>query len=313
MLRQSVRLALLVGAIAAAATSPARADDKVKAIPAPTAPAMRTIHVTECVPETYKVKRTVHRVECRTEEYDAVKCVMVPEERTRECIEVKCVPTMVKERRKVCKNITVWEERTVCKKEWKTVTETCMKKKLVRMGHWECVQVEACFANLFSKCCSNPCDPCAPQCCTKTRTKKRWVHCPEYQYCPQTVCKKVCVNVPTVCKVPVCKQVWEECDVNVCRHDRVETKRTVKYTVCVAKQVSCKATRTVRVCVPCEEEVTCTRMVARTVERTVPADTCAPACGSSCSSSCCEPCHTSCCGSGKSRGSRLRGHGHCCR
>jgi len=269
---------------------------------------MRTVQVTECVPETYKVKRTVNRIECRTEQYDAVKCVMVPEERVRDCVEVKCVPVMKTERRKVCKNVTVYEDRTVCKKEWKTVTETCMKKKLVRLGHWDCCEVPAHFANLFSKkCCSNPCDPCAPQCCApKTRTKKKWVHCPEYQYCPQTVCKKVCVSVPTVCKVPVCKQVWEECDVQVCHMTRVESTRQVKYTVCVQKQVTYKATRTVRVCVPTEEEVTCTRMVARTVDRQV-AD-CAPACTTSCSS----PCDTGC---GRSHGlfSRFRSNGKCCR
>jgi len=307
MVRQPVRLALLVGAIAAAATTPALADHK----DACTGPAMRTIQVTECVPETYKVKRVINRVECRTEEYDAVKCVMVPEERVRECVVVKCVPVTKTERRKVCKTVTVFEERTVCKKEWRTVTETVMEKKLVRHGHWECYEAPAHFAGLFSKCHKDPCDPCAPQCCApKTKTKKRWVHCPEYTCCPKTVCKKVCVNVPTVCKVPVCKQVWEECDVQVCCYNRIEEKVQQRYTVCVSKQVAYKACRTVRVCVPQEVEVTCCRMVARTVERQV------PACDNACTTSCCSPCATTTCCGGKPKlfgHGRSRNHGSCCR
>jgi hypothetical protein len=297
MVRQPVRLALLVGAIAAAAISPARAQDK--ACP----PKMRTIHVTECVPETYKVKRTVHRMECREEQFDAVKCVMEHETRTRECVVSKCVPVTTTEKRKVCKTVTTWEEKTVMKKCYHTVTETCMKKKLVRLGHWECCEKEAVLSNLFAKCCSNSCDPCAPSCCPKTRTVKHWVCCPEYECCPVTVCKKVCVEVPTVCKVPCCKHVWEECDVQVCHYNRVEEKRTVTETVCVPKQVHYKATRTVRVCVPHEEEVTCTRMVARTVERTVPVEEC-------CTPTCCSsPCDSCCDHQGLF--SRLRGN--CCR
>jgi hypothetical protein len=308
MVRQPVRLALLIGAIVAAATTPAQANHKADCSGpvSGTGPAFRTIQVTECVPETYKVKRIVNRIECKTEEYDAFKCISVPEERTRECIVVKCVPVQTVETRKVCKNITVFEERTVVKKEWRTVTETCMEKKLVRLGHWECYEAPAHFSNLFARHHSDPCDPCAAAACPKTRTKKRWVHCPEYVCCPKTVCKKVCVEVPTVCKVPVCKQVWEEVNVNVCRYNRIEEKQLVKYTVCVQKQVAYKATRTVRVCVPTEEEVTCTRMVARCVERQVPV----------CTTTCSSPCEsTSCCTSSRGHGlfNRSRGHGNCCR
>jgi len=271
---------------------------------------MRTIHVTECVPETYKVKRTVYSMECKTEEYDAVKCVMENQVRTRECVVVKCVPVMTTEKRRVCKNVTCWEERTTTERCWKTVTETCMKKRLKCLGHWECYEKEACFANLFHKCCSNPCDPCGSSCCApKTRTAKRWVCCPEYECCPVTVCKKVCVCVPKTCKVPVCKQVWEEMDVQVCSYRRVEEKKTLTETVCVPKQVTYRATRTVRVCVPHEEEVSCTRMVSRCVERSVPAETCcAP---TTCCSSPCGSCDS--CGGGHGLFSRMRGHGHCCR
>jgi hypothetical protein len=191
------------------------------------------------------------------------------------------VPVMKTETRKVCKNVTVWEDRTVCKKEWKTVQETVCKKELVRLGHWECKEV--CASGLFGgghKHRGDCCDPCATTCCAPpTRTKKVWVHCPEYCTRNVTVCKKVCVNTPTVCKVAVCKQVWEEAKVQVCTYQCVEEKRVEKYTVMVPKTVNYKATRTVRVCVPYEETVTCTRMVARQVTREVP---CAPA------ANCCE-------------------------
>jgi hypothetical protein len=246
--------------------------------------------VTECVAEKYTVKRTAYKFECKTETYDACKTECVAEVRERTCAVVKRVPVMKTETRKVCKNVTVWEDRTVCKKEWKTVQETVCKKELVRLGHWECTEV--CGSGLFSgglfagcghKCgssCGGCSDPCATTCCAPpTRTKKTWVHCPEYCTRNVTVCKKVCVSTPTVCKVAVCKQVWEECKVQVCTYQCVTENRVEKYTVMVPKTVTYKATRTVRVCVPYEETVTCTRMVPRQVTREVP---CAPV------SDCCE-------------------------
>ncbi len=72
----------------------------------------------------------------------------------------------------------------------------------------------------------------------------------------------------------VCKPVHEQ---------KVET-----YTVLCTRQVPCKAVRTVRVCVPCQETVTCCRMVARTVTKQVPV---VPCCHT-----CCTPCCPSCCG-----------------
>lgn len=296
---QSVRLALFVGAIAAVAASSARAADVCST---PCAPATRTVTVTECVPETYTTKKTVYKVECVQEEYDAVKCVNETQQMTKEVVCVKRVPVMTTEKRKVCKTITTFEEKCVMKPCWKTVEVTCMKKKLVRLGHWECKEKECALGNLFHKCARScdPCDPCANDCAPKTRTVKRWVCCPEYQECPVTKCKKVCEQVPTMVKVPVCKQVWTEEDVQVCRYNCVEEKKTVNYTVCVPKQVTYKATRTVRKCVPTEVDVTCTRMVPRTVTREVPV------------TSCSSPCNDDCCERGRLFG-RLRGHGDCCR
>jgi len=227
------------------------------------------------VPETYTVKRTAYKFECRTEVYDTCRTECVPEVRERVCSYVKKVPVVKTETRKVCKNVTCYEERTVMKTCYQTVQETCMKKELVRTGHYECQEVPARqhpFHRNKAGCC-DPCDPCA-QCCTPTRTKKVWVHCPEYCERPVTVCKKVCVQVPTVCKVPVCRQVWEDVCVQVCTYQCVTEQRCEKYTVMVARQVPCKATRTVRVCVPYEETVTCCRMVPRCREVQVPVNDC---------------------------------------
>lgn len=282
MFRRTVRFALMIGAMAAAVPS-ARADH------ACTSPCTRTISRMECVPETYKTKRTTYKVECRTEEVDGFRTECVPVQKQKEVVCTKRVPVMKTEKRTVCKKVTCYEDRTVMKKSWQTVQETVMKKKLVRLGHWECVEVDPLFGGLFhrNKCC-DPCDPCA-KCCAPKKVKKKWVFCPEYQCCPTTVCKKVCVETPTVCKVPVCKTVQETVDVQVCTYECVQEKKTVTYTEYETRKVPCKVQRTVRVCVPHEEEVTCTRMVRRCVTREVACTPCcetrAPRCGFR--SSCC--------------------------
>src|SRR5262245_45894630 len=84
MVRQPVRLALLIGALAIMA-APAWANHGSSSCcssPAPAASSCcngsngstagacaRTVMVTECVPEQYTVKRTAYKTECRTEEY----------------------------------------------------------------------------------------------------------------------------------------------------------------------------------------------------------------------------------------------------
>jgi hypothetical protein len=315
MVCRTLRMALLVGAVTAAVVSPARASFRrapccndpcgapcAPAAPAPAAaPAFRTVTVVECVPETYTVKRTAHKWECRTEQYQACKTECVAETRERVCNVVKRVPVVKTECRKVCKTVNVCEERTVMKTCYKTVQETCMKRELVRLGHWECRETCGSGCGLFGGhgnhhggCCNDPCaDSCAP-----TRTHRVWVHCPEYCERPVTVCKKVCVQVPTVCKVNVCRQVWETVNVQVCHYECVTEQRTEKYTVMVPHQVTYTATRTVRVCVPYEETVTCCRMVRREKCIQVP---CAPACPTT---SCCDPC----CGRGRLFGGWFGGH-----
>ncbi|MCI0682307.1 MAG: hypothetical protein L0Y71_09400 [Gemmataceae bacterium] len=271
MVRQPVRLALLLGAITALAVSPARADHCSAPCPTTT----RTIKVTECVPETYTVKRTVYKVECRQETVDGFRCetVQVPKERTVTC--VKRVPCYKDEVRKVCHKVTVYEDREVCKKVWRTCEETVMQKRLKCLGHWECREV--CGGGLFGgHGRNNSCDPCSDPC---PRTRNVWVFCPEYECCPVKVCKRVRVDEKCIVKVPVCRTEWREEKVKVCTYQCVTEQKVERYTVCETRKVPCKITRTVRVCVPHEETVTCTRMVARTVERQV-----------ECPVPCCDPC-----------------------
>jgi hypothetical protein len=328
MVCQPVRFALLIGALAAA-VSPARAhgpSDCGAPCSAPCGPTTRTIRVTECVPETYTVKRTVYKVECRTKEMDSFRCetVQVQKERVVSC--VKRVPIVKEECRKVCRNVTTYEDREVCKKVWRNVEECVMKKKLVRLGHWECEEVPA-RRGLFGhgggghghrNGCNDACaDPCADQCadqCPETRTRKRWVCCPEWECCPVKVCKKVCVEEKQICKVPVCRQVVTEEKVKVCTYECRTEQRTEKYTACETRRVPCKVTVTERVCVPHVEDVTCTRMVARCVERQVPCDN---VCEDSCRPSLRDRLHSLCnrdrgCDDGCGRG-HGRGHGDCCR
>ena len=304
MVCQPLRLALLIGAITAVAVSPVRADFRAPRCCDPcgapscgtTAPAFRTVTCTEWVKESYTAKRTAYKVECRTETYDAFRCECVPVVTEKTVCVMTKVPVWKEETRTVCHKVTCWEDRTVNKTCYKYVQETCMKKQLVRLGHWECKEVQSCFSGfggLFSghgkgccdSGCGNSCGSSCNDCCKPTRTKKVWVHCPEYKECPVTVCKKVAYCVPTTCKVAVCKNEMRQEKVKVCTYQCVEEKRVVKCTTYEQRKVACKATRTVRVCVPYEETVTCCKMVPRTVTRQVP---CAAPCAAPCTTDCCE-------------------------
>jgi hypothetical protein len=309
MVCQPLRLALLIGAITAVAVSPVRANgfraprccDPCGSSSGMTAPVARSAGsgCYEWVRETVPVKRTVYRYECRTETYDSFRCERVPvcKERVVNC--VKRVPCWTEQTRKVCCKETVWETRMVNKTSYRTVQETCMKKQLVRLGHWEERPVQplfgggggggGLFGGLHGGGCNSGCnDPCASNNnCNNAcpRTRKCWVHCPEYRECPVTVCKKVCVNECVPCKVAVCRTTWKEEKVKVCTYQCVTEQRVVKCTEYVTQKVPCKATRTVRVCVPCEETVNCCRWV----QRPVAAAPCAPAttaCNNACNDSC---------------------------
>ena len=122
---------------------------------------------------------------------------------------------------------------------YKYVQESCMKKQLVRLGHWECKEVTPLFGGgggLFSGhgCCSSGCgDSCGSSRhpALATRTKKVWVHCPEYQECPVTVCKKVPYCEQVHCKVAVCKNEWREEKVKVCNYKCVQETCVEKVTL----------------------------------------------------------------------------------
>jgi len=266
------------------------------------------------VRENYTTTRTTYKTECRTEQYDAVRCERFPVCKDVVVNVTKRVPVWTEQCRKVCHKVTCYEDRTVNKTCYKTVQETCMQKKLVRLGHWECKEVCPLFGGgggLFSghgHGCGSSCGGCDTGCndsCRPTRTRKVWVSCPEYQECPVTVCKKVAYCVPTTCKVAVCRNEWREEKVKVCTYQCVTEQCTKKVTCWETRQVAYKACRTVRVCVPCTETVTCCKLVPRTVCRQVP---CAPACNTtSCGSSCGNSCGNDCCNTGGHFGGRLRG------
>jgi len=254
-------------------------------------------------------------MECKTETYDTWRCERVPV--VKEVVVKKQVPVWTEEMRKVCHKVTTYEDRVVNKTCYKHVQETVMKKQLVRLGHWECREVNGLLGGgsggLFGghghgHCCNKGCgDACgkADACndsCRPARTRKVWVSCPEYKCCPHTVCKKVCVTEAVKCKVAVCTNVWKEEKCKVCKMTCVEEK--CKVTVCETRKVKCTATRTCRVCVPHEETVNCCKWVQKTVTRQVPV-----------SNACCS--NTSACGSNAccertTLRDRLRRNGDCC-
>jgi hypothetical protein len=290
-----IRIALLFGAMSAAAVSSARADD----CPKPTGPVVRTIKVTECVAETYQVKRTCYRMECKTETYDTFRCETVCEPRERVCTVVRRVPEYKTTVQKVCCNVVTCEDRVHMQKCYEYRTVTCMVKKCVSRGHWECR--EECRQ---PGCLEKLCNPCA---CPHTVTRRHWVSCPEYQECPVTRCQKVCVEKPVCCKVRVCKQVMKDVPVQTCTYRCVEEKQVVKEYVQVTHRVPCKATRTVHVCVPYTVTETCCRMVPRVVERQV-VECCPTTCCTSCCVPCCQERRRFCCGNFR----RVNDCGGCC-
>jgi hypothetical protein len=251
MFWQPVRIALVAGVIAAGAAVSARADDC-------------------CAPVT--CTRTSYRVECRQETYTAYRCECVPETRTRTCTVYKNVPEVKTVTRSYCVCVPVVEERTVMRAHvtCKPVTTTC--RRCVDHGHYECREVpcherhcKGLLTGLFHKhhgCCDDCCEPCPPP----TKTVKVWVPCKVWEEVPVTRMERVCEYRPEVCKVTTYKREMRQENVQVTCMKCVPEQRTENYTVMVSKTVPYTATRTVRVCVPVTETVTC----------------CASPCGESC-------------------------------
>jgi len=316
MVRQSVRIALLVGAVAAVAAAPGRASAQAGCC----SPQTRTICCTECVPETYTCKRISYRTEQKVEKYTAYRCESFQECRERTVCCNRTVTEWQDQCRKVCVKVPCCEERTVMRPHYSYVTETKYVTKCVDRGHYECRQEYShfkAFCNGLSSLCSRGCGGCGDSCggcdsgcgastnncCAPNNcvTRKCWVPCMEQEQCPVTCCKKVCTMCPEVCKVNTCRTEWREEKCKVCVTRCIPETRVEKYTVCVRKLVPYEACRTVCCKVPCEETVTCTRWVARQVTREVPCNTCE-------TNNCCD---SGCGHRGLFQGCSLFGHGGC--
>jgi hypothetical protein len=276
---------LLACVLTAATVGSVRAGDAPAAAAAPS-PQFATVCVNEWLPEQYQCTRTSYRTECRTEAYTAFRCECVPEVRQRVCTVYRMVPEVKEVCRKVCVSVPYCEERTVMQTVCVCKPVTKIVRKCVDKGHWECVEVPCkpkrkWFGHKHDDCC----DPCCPP---PTKTVRVWVPCKVWEEYPVTSIEKVKECRPVVVKVTCYRQEWreEKCTVTCCKC--VPEQKVENYTVLCKKLVPYQAYRTVKVCVPCTESVTCTRLVCRTVQKQVPIDTCCAA--PCCETVCCKPC-----------------------
>jgi hypothetical protein len=280
---------------------------------------MVTIPVVECVPETYKVKQITYKKVCKQETYTSFRCESFPVTKTRQVTTYVRKPVYKDVCKTVYDRVPCVEEKIVMKPCYSYQQVTEMRTKKVDKGYWCTEEVPAHFKNFCNRlahACSRKndcCDPCAPACppAPATRCKKRWVSCWVTECCPVTVCKKVCTMKPECVKVCTYKCVARQVTCKVCEYVCEPCVRTETYCCHETRQVPVTCTRNVWTCVPCEEWVTCTRLVSKTTYRQV------PACNNSCNT-CCET-TTSCCSSGGHKLFRglfsRRGHGHsngCC-
>ena len=88
------------------------------------------------------------------------------------------VPVYRTETRKVCKNVTCYEDRTVMKTCYQTVQETCYRKELVCSGHYECREVpcKPSLRDRLKKLCrrNDCCDDCCPPPTNTCPTPSTW-------------------------------------------------------------------------------------------------------------------------------------------
>jgi hypothetical protein len=250
--------------------------------PAPAAPVMQKVKVTEYVPTWVEEKVTVMKPVTKTETYTAHKWECVPETVTQQVTvnkmisevvtENRCVTervpvqktVTVNERVPVQKTVTVMERKpvqktvTVNETHWKTVMVTEMKSKTVvnKVSVPYCKELPPSFADRLKKIC-DPCyDPC-PRTISGCKTER---HC-ETVCEPVTVCKKVAECVPvtkTICTyecVPVTKTITV--------HECVPVTKTITVHECVTKTVPTQVTKTR--CVPTVETVTKTVNVRKCV------------------------------------------------
>jgi hypothetical protein len=259
------------------------------------APSPCTVKVMEWVPEQYTTTRTAYRVECRQENYTAYRTECVPETRTRTCTFYKMVPEVRTLTRTVCECVPVTEQRT-CMETFVTCRPcTKMVSRCVDRGHWECREVPCgpscwdrikkhCHWHHHCGCCEECCAPCCPP---RTKTVKCWVPCKVWEQVPCTTYERVCESRPVTRQVCTYKTVSRQVPYQVTCCRCVPEQRTESYTVMVSRCVPFQATRTVSVCVPYQQTVTCCRMVCHEVERPAPAC----GCGGCCETTCCKPAH----------------------
>jgi hypothetical protein len=254
MVWQRVRLALLAGVVAASAALSARADDCCA--PASSAPA--------CAPQPSVCTRTAYRTEYKQETYTAYRCESVPETRTYTCTVYKRVPEVRTVTCTKCVCVPVVEERTVMQTCVTCKPVTHMTSRCVDRGHWECCEVPCKKSHRLSGCLhrlchrKSCCDSCAEPCCPPpTKTVRKWVPCKVWEQVPVTRMERVCESRPVKCHVTTYKREMREEKVQVTCWKCVPETRTQTCQVMVTRRVPYQATRTVAVCVPCQETVAC--------------------------------------------------------
>src|SRR5262249_46133200 len=222
---RSIRTLLCCGVAFAALSAPAPAQE-----PGCAPQKKRTLLLNDGVEEKEQTTGTAYRVEYKPVVCESFRYETVCEPREQLVTVVKRIPEYRTETRRVCHNEVCYEDRVVMKRCYETRQVTECVKKCVSKGHWEC-RTECCPPSCLDKLLHG-CDACGHE-----RTKKVWVHCPQYVDCPVTRCVKVCVEHPTVCKVKVCKPVFKEVQVQTCSYRCVEEKVVQKCMVSVCRKV----------------------------------------------------------------------------
>jgi hypothetical protein len=233
-----------------------------------------TVNCIEWVQEQRQVCCTTYKTEQRCVTCTGYRCetYTVPEVRTVCC--KRYVTEQCMECRTVCERIPYWTEKTVMKTHWVTQQCTEMRTRCVDKGHYECCEVPCrtgLLERLHKKDC---CDPCACDCCPKTKTVQKWVPCKVTECCPVTVCKRVKVCEPCTVKVCCYKTCTKQVQVPVCKTRCITEQKQVTVNKCCKRMVPYTYTKTVCCRVPCQEMRTVTVCVPRCVQKQVNAGGC---------------------------------------
>ena len=317
-----VRLFLVVGFVAVAAV-PASANHGAvvsggccDAAPAANccAPAMRTVTSYVCVPVTFKKMVTTYKRVCKTVPCTGYKCICEPVTKTRTVTHMVRKPITKTICKTVYDRVPVTHTKTVMRSHWVTQRYTVMKTKRVLRFHKYQTCVNAPLKTLCNRiqyhCTKDPCCPGCPP-CPATRMVNRCKPCWETVCYPVTCCKRVCVQRPECVTCTSYKCVPRQVQCQVTSYVCEPCTKTETYTCHVTKRVPYTYNRQVWECVPCQQEITCTKYVRKAVCHQVPCQQ-----TSCCQPTCCETsCNTGCCGNrfgGLFGGLRGRFAGGCC-